>query len=253
MERSAIRGGLDASRQSRITLRSSPGYGALHPPLQGEGRPPQAGGVGCSAPPLARAPVDAVTPPAALRASTSPSRGGGRYRRRRRQSKRSPDEQATSGEHLSARISLRSCGLATGNEFYSSEIRFVPFGHGRPRKFNGSHTRNARFSVVYGRASAQFRCCLTRLSASANRRSIPPTVRGRQPVTPTDGAGAVPAGGGSSLPLPGGPGIDPAGITTGARGASLKRDAKAQVTPRTASREARPGSSFGTWPEQEPR
>ena len=50
--------------------------------------------------------------------------------------------------------------------------------------------------------------------------------KGRQPVTPTDGAGAVPAGGGSSLPLPGGPGIDPAGITTGARGASLKRDAK---------------------------
>jgi len=44
-------------------------------------------------------------------------------------------------------------------------------------------------------------------------------------VTPTDGAGAVPAGGGSSLPLPGGPGIDPAGITTGARGASLKRGA----------------------------
>jgi hypothetical protein len=45
-------------------------------------------------------------------------------------------------------------------------------------------------------------------------------------VTPTDGVGAVPAGGGSSLPLSGGPGIDPAGITTGARGASLKRDAK---------------------------
>ena len=50
-------------------------------------------------------------------------------------------------------------------------------------------------------------------------------------MTPTDGAGAVPAGGGSSLPLPGGPGIDPAGTTTGARGASLKRDAKAQLTP----------------------
>jgi hypothetical protein len=50
-------------------------------------------------------------------------------------------------------------------------------------------------------------------------------------VTPTDGAGAVPAGGGSSLPFSGGPGIDPAGITTGARGASLKRDAKAEVTP----------------------
>jgi hypothetical protein len=55
--------------------------------------------------------------------------------------------------------------------------------------------------------------------------------KGRQPVTPTDGAGAVPAGGGSSLPLSGGPGIDPAGITTGAQGASLKRDAKARVTP----------------------
>jgi hypothetical protein len=51
--------------------------------------------------------------------------------------------------------------------------------------------------------------------------------KGRQPVTPTDGAGAVPAGESSSLPLSGGPGIDPAGITTGARGASLKRDAKA--------------------------
>jgi len=62
---------------------------------------------------------------------------------------------------------------------------------------------------------------------SANRRSIPPNVRGRQPVTPTDRAGAVPAGGGSSLPLSGGPGIDPAGITTGARGASLKRDGEA--------------------------
>ena len=50
-------------------------------------------------------------------------------------------------------------------------------------------------------------------------------------MTPTDGAGAVPAGGGSSLPLSGGPGIDPAGIMTGARGASLKRDVKAKVTP----------------------
>src|SRR5580693_10520627 len=89
MERSEIRGGVDASRQSRITLRSIRAT-ALHPPLQGEGRPPNgsgpkwparwqapAGGVGCSAPPLARAPVNAVTPPAALRASTSPSRGGG--------------------------------------------------------------------------------------------------------------------------------------------------------------------------------
>jgi hypothetical protein len=47
---------------------------------------------------------------------------------------------------------------------FSSEIRFVPFGPGRPRKFNGSHARNARFSVAYGSASAQFRCCLTSLS-----------------------------------------------------------------------------------------
>jgi hypothetical protein len=43
-------------------------------------------------------------------------------------------------------------------------------------------------------------------------------------VTPTDGVGAVPAGAASSAALPGGPGIDPAGITTGVRGASLKRD-----------------------------
>src|ERR1700692_2106871 len=60
---------------------------------------------------------------------------------------------------------------------------------------------------------------------------IPPNVRGRQPVTPTDGAGAVPAGGGSALPLSGGPGIYPPRATTGARGASLKRDAKVEVTP----------------------
>ena len=136
-------------------------------------------------------------------------------------------------------------------QIFSSEIRFVPFGPGRRRKFNGSHTRNARFSVVYGRASAQFRCRLNSSLPSANSHSIPPNVRGRQPVTPTDGAGAVPAGGGSSLPLPGGPGIDPAGITTGARGASLKRDRGVML--RAASREARPGSSFGTWPEQAPR
>ena len=118
-----------------------PGY-ALHPPLQGEGRPPQAGGVGCSAPPLARAPVNAVTPPAALRASTSPSRGG--------------------GEISSPPSSNKNA--CCGNESFSSEIRFAPVGHGRPRKFNGSHTRNARFSVASGRASTQFRCCLTRLS-----------------------------------------------------------------------------------------
>ena len=42
-------------------------------------------------------------------------------------------------------------------------------------------------------------------------------------MTPTDGAGAVPAGGGSSPSLPGGPGIDPLGIMTETRGASLKR------------------------------
>src|SRR5580704_15787394 len=53
------------------------------------------------------------------------------------------------------------------------------------------------------------RCCFATWAASCSR-------KGRQPVTPTDGVGAVPAGGGSSLPLPGGPGIDPAGITTGA-------------------------------------
>ena len=137
-------------------------------------------------------------------------------------------------------------------QIFSSEIHFVPFGHGRPRKFNRSHTRNARFSVAYMSALGAISLPLDSSRPSANRRSIPPTVRGRQPVTPTDGAGAVPAGGGSSLPLSGGPGIDPAGITTGARGASLKRDTKARGK-RTASREARPGSSFGTWPGRVPR
>ena len=82
MERGEIRGSIDASRQFRITLCSIRAT-ALHPPLQGEGRPPQAGGVGCSAPPLARAPVNAVTPPAALRAiADAPHRRSSHERRR---------------------------------------------------------------------------------------------------------------------------------------------------------------------------
>src|SRR5579862_7699348 len=85
-------------------------------------------------------------------------------------------------------------------------------------------------SGLYARSISTSPQCLTAAALSADKHASC-SRKGRQPVTPTDGVGAVPAGGGSSLPLPGGPGIDPAGITTGARGASLKRDAKAQVTP----------------------
>src|SRR5208282_3700717 len=47
-------------------------------------------------------------------------------------------------------------------------------------------------------------------------------------------------------PLPGGPGSDPAGITTGARGASLQSRSTARVTPASSrSREALPGLSHG--------
>ncbi len=59
--------------------------------------------------------------------------------------------------------------------------------------------------------------------------SCPPKDVGR--VTPADGARAVPAGRGSSPPLPGGLGIMSAGTTTGARGASLDWDRKERVTP----------------------
>src|SRR5579883_1124502 len=49
-------------------------------------------------------------------------------------------------------------------------------------------------------------------------------------------------------PLPGGPGIVPAGITTGARGAPLKCDPGVRVTPaHSPSREARPGLSRSVW------
>jgi hypothetical protein len=52
--------------------------------------------------------------------------------------------------------------------------------------------------------------------------------------------------GNSSLPLPGGPGIDPLGITTEVRGASLKRDeTRAGNACALTSREARPGLSPG--------
>jgi hypothetical protein len=47
-------------------------------------------------------------------------------------------------------------------------------------------------------------------------------------------------------PLPGGPGIDPAGIMTGARGASLYLPSMARVTPASSRwHEARPGLSDG--------
>jgi hypothetical protein len=47
-------------------------------------------------------------------------------------------------------------------------------------------------------------------------------------------------------PLPGGPGIDPAGIMTGARGASLWVRSMVWVTPASSrSHEARPGLSRG--------
>jgi hypothetical protein len=114
--------------------------------------------------------------------------------------------------------------------FFRVKVVLRRLAMGEPRKFNGSRIRNARFSVAYGRASGQFHCCLTHLPHPLTGASSRPR-KGRQPVTPTDGAGAVPAGGGSSLLLSGGPGIDPAGITTGARGASLKRGAEAKVTP----------------------
>src|SRR5580693_5390413 len=82
MERSAIRGGIDASRQSRITLRSIRAT-AFHPPLQGEGRGPKGRGVGCAALPRAREPFNAVTPPAALRAIADASHRRSSYERRR--------------------------------------------------------------------------------------------------------------------------------------------------------------------------
>jgi hypothetical protein len=54
-------------------------------------------------------------------------------------------------------------GQSIGRQrIFVSEIRFMPFGHRRRRKLNGPRIRNAQFSVAYGRASAQFHCCLTR-------------------------------------------------------------------------------------------
>jgi hypothetical protein len=51
-------------------------------------------------------------------------------------------------------------------------------------------------------------------------------------VTPAGGVRAVPAGDGSSLPLPGGSGdIRPAGTMTGLRGNPLDWDRKERVTP----------------------
>ena len=51
-------------------------------------------------------------------------------------------------------------------------------------------------------------------------------------MTPAGGVRAVPAGDGSSLPLPGGSGdIRPAGTMTGLRGNPLDWDRKERVTP----------------------
>ena len=73
----------------------------------------------------------------------------------------------------------------------------------------------------------------------------------------------MPAGGGSSPPLPGGLGIMSAGTTTGARGASLDWDRPARVTPAErrevsaprlgrALRTKRSAKSQETWPDAEP-
>ena len=89
-------------------------------------------------------------------------------------------------------------------------------------RIGGTQISPAKSTLNRSRFFSRF--CFATFAASCSR-------KGRQPVTPTDGVGAVPAGGGSSLPLSGGPGTDPAGIITGARGASLKRGAKVRVTP----------------------
>ena len=57
----------------RVSVMKSDATRCLHPPLEGEGRRPAAAGVGCAALPLYRTRFGAVTPPAALRATTSPS------------------------------------------------------------------------------------------------------------------------------------------------------------------------------------
>ena len=110
----------------------------------------------------------------------------------------------------------------------------------RARRFF-SERRGARNILIHRRKfkSFDFAMGMTTIAPSCLR-------EGRQPVTPTDGVGAVPAGGGSSLPLPGGPGIDPAGIRTGARGASLKRVAAGEGNALAGDRVKRGlGSSGG--------
>jgi hypothetical protein len=60
--------------------------------------------------------------------------------------------------------------------------------------------------------------------------------KGRQPVTPTDGAGAVPAGGGSSPPLPGGSGRKPGRQHDRSATKSLDWDRRGRVTPASTLR-----------------
>ena len=87
----------------------------------------------------------------------------------------------------------------------------------RARRFF-SERRGARNILIHRHKfkSFDFAMGMTTIAPSCLR-------EGRQPVTPTDGASAVPAGGDSSLPFSGDPGNDPSGTTTGVRGASRKR------------------------------
>ena len=189
MERSEIRGGIDASRQSRIALRSIRATTLTSSP------PGLTRRSMLSARMFVAAPSIAGSSPAMTKYQTRHAR---------------PCAGHACCGNKSLRVKFVLCRLAMGGPANSmARIQEMPVF--------------PSLTESLGAISLPLNSSLP----SANRRSIPPNIRGRQPVTPTDGAGAVPAGGGSSLPLSGGPGIDPAGITTGARGASLKRDAKA--------------------------
>jgi hypothetical protein len=93
---------------------------------------------------------------------------------------------------------------------------------GWPRKIGTISRKSGVFSVAYQSAQGHFHLLLT---APRNRHSLhstyPPKGAFRMRSEMRGGCGAC---GRSRKPLPGDPGIDPAGITTGVRGASLKRD-----------------------------
>jgi hypothetical protein len=109
---------------------------------------------------------------------------------------------------------------------FLSAVAFVPLNHLGPVKLGGDFKKSGVISIAYKGRRFQFHLLLTAPTNGCPLRTTHPSKGAfRMRSEMRGGCGVC---GRSRKPLPGDPGIGPAGTTTGARGASLKRGAKGE-------------------------